>query len=159
MRYPQKTLVIIFLFYLFALLQNSFFTHFNLFGVTPNLVFILFFLIVFFEGENKNYQIIFFAVTAGFFLDIFSNTYLGPSIILLIIMGFLLKKTQSLLKNRDAAHPFIYFSPLFLVSFIIYEIVLMVSFDLRFVFAMVYNLFFAIVGFWIFKKVIAYVKV
>ena len=157
-------MVIILLFYFLALLQNSFFTHFNLLGAVPNLVFILFFLLVFFEKKKKNYLIVPLAIVAGFFLDIFSYTYIGPSIVLLIITGIVLKKIQSLLKNRADNCPFIYFLPLFLIFFVVYEILLMIylhffglshalmDFDLRFAAGIAYSLFFATLGFWIFKK-------
>jgi cell shape-determining protein MreD len=150
----QKYLIVILLSYILALLQDSFFVHFNLFGAIPNLVFILFFLLVFFSRSSGRHNRpafgwdeIFYSLITGFFLDIYSSVYLGSSIILLITLGFLLKKTQLLLKATENSHPFVHFLPLFLACFVIYEIVLMVSFDLRFVFAMVYNLFFAIVGF------------
>ena len=67
-----KSILIFFLFWLFAIAQNSFFAHFNLFGAVPDIVFILFFLLVFFESFENYYQIIFYAVVAGFFADIFS---------------------------------------------------------------------------------------
>jgi cell shape-determining protein MreD len=136
----RKTLVIIFLFYFFTLLQNSFFPHFNLFGAIPNLVFILFFLLVFFSSSteniignkkesrhplrrmSKNYQVIFLAITAGIFLDFFSYTYLGPSIAIFIIIGFLLKNIQSLLKNKEDSCPFIYFLPLFTFFLLVYDL-------------------------------------
>jgi rod shape-determining protein MreD len=118
----QKPLLIILLFYLFALVQTSFLAHFSLFGTIPNLVFTLFFLLVFFIKKNENYQIIFFAFIAGIFLDIFSYTYIGPSIIFLLIIGFLLKKSQSLLKNRESSHPFIYFLPLFVIFLLAYDL-------------------------------------
>src|SRR3989344_9256457 len=121
----QKILVIILLFYIFILLQNSFFVHFNLFGATPNLVFIFFFSLAFFNRKDKNYQIIYLASIAGILLDISSYTYLGPSIISLIIIGFLLKKIQLLLKERKDNYPFAYFLPLFLVFFVIYQILFM----------------------------------
>ena len=48
----QKTLVVIILFYIFALLQSSFFVHFSLLGAVPNLVFAFFALLVFFEKKG-----------------------------------------------------------------------------------------------------------
>jgi len=160
----KKILVIIILFYFFALLQSSFFTHFNLFGIVPNLVFIFFSLLVFFQQKNKTHQLIFLAIIAGFVLDIFSYTYLGPSIVSLIVTGFLLKKIQSLLKNREDSRPFIYFLPLFLVCFTVYEVLfavylrfldpshILLSFNFKFLVEAVYNLVFASIGFWIMKK-------
>jgi rod shape-determining protein MreD len=164
----KKVLIIILIFYLFALLQSSFLVHFNPYGITLNLVFILFSLLVFFEGPKghpgNSSQILFLSVTAGFFLDIFSYTYIGPSIVAFIIIGFLLKKTQSLLKNREDNRPFVYFLPLFLIFFIVYEILLMlflhfidsshalISFDLKFAGGIIYNSLIASVLFFIFKR-------
>ncbi|MCX6724358.1 MAG: hypothetical protein NT155_04315 [Candidatus Staskawiczbacteria bacterium] len=160
----QKALVVIFLFYFLALLQGSFFAQFSLFGAVPSLVFILFFLSVFF-GKKDNYLIIFLAFIAGIFLDLFSPyTYLGVSIALLLLVGFLLKKTQAMLKNRGDNNPFIYFAPLFLVYLVFYEIFLkvvlryldpsrsLIVFDSLFAIGIVYNLILATIGFWIFKK-------
>jgi len=163
----KKLLVITFLFYIIALLQNSFLIHYNLFGVVPNLIFILFFIIVFFEKRNStgqtvnDYLAIFTAVIAGVFLDIFSYTYLGPSIILLIIIGLLVKRTQSSLKNKEDKYPFIYFSFIFIISLFIYNflITLFLSpnniatmISLGTVFMLIYNLFIASILFYIYKK-------
>jgi len=146
----KKILFIIFIFFVFALLQNSFFTHFNLFGASPNLIFILFFLMVFFG--KKNYPVIFVAITAGIFLDIFSYTYyIGSSIVLLVVIGLLLKKTQLLLKNREDEHPFVYFLPLFVIFLLIYELFLGI-FGQLIIFSLIYNLIVASLGFLVFKK-------
>ena len=175
----KKLLFIIFLFYLFALLQNSFLTHFSLFGATPNLVFILFFLFVFFEGvpgvssesflghSSRSYVVILLALAAGFFLDIFSYTYLGPSIVFLIIISFLLKGTQSLLKSRKDNYPLVYFLPLFVVFWGIYNLLLslyfyfidsnkiIISFGTETIFAVIYNLVIASVLFYLYKKALS----
>jgi len=166
----KKILIVIFLFYFFALLQKSFFTHFSLFGFVPNLVFILFFLLVFFEGKflpalsGKNYQIIFLAATAGFFLDIFSSPYLGPFIVLLAIIGISLKKAQALLKNRSDNYPFIYFLPLFVFFLLIYDILsdlylnflvankIVIIFDARIIFFLICNAIIASIFFYVYKK-------
>lgn len=157
-------LIIILLFFLFSLLQNSFFVHFDILGAAPNLVFVFFFLLSFFAKEDMPYSFIFFAITAGIFIDIFSYTYLGSSAVLFLVVGGLLKGVQSVLKSRDDSQPLVYFAPLFLVFFIIYEVLLSVYlrfidpaqtlmiFDLKFVVAAVYNLAFALIGFFIFKK-------
>ena len=159
----QKLLIIIILFYLFALLQNSFLWPFNLFGATPNLGFIFFFLLVFFEKEGKNSNVIFFAVIAGFFTDIFSYSYIGASIILLVVIGILLKKIQLTLKNREDGHPFVYFLPLFFISLLVYDLFLglylnfldpsrvAIAFGLETVFAIIYNLLVASASFFIYK--------
>lgn len=166
----RKYIIIIGLFYLFALLQGSFFAHFNVFGSIPNLVFIFFFLLIFFEKQDKFYPAFIWSLAAGFFLDVFFYTYLGPSIILLIIIGFLIKETKLLLKNRGDGYSFVYFLSLFSVYFIIYQILNMIYlrffdlshmpmiFDAKFLSGIFYNLFFASIGFWIFKKIKANVR-
>ncbi|MCX6718369.1 MAG: rod shape-determining protein MreD [Candidatus Staskawiczbacteria bacterium] len=142
----KKLLVIIFLFYFFALLQSSFLSHFSLFGAVPNLVFILFFLLVFFE-EGNNYQIIIWSAIAGIFLDLFSYTYLGLSVVLLIIFGFLLKKVQSLLKDTEDKYPFVYFLPLFIISLLAYNFLLRTEI----IFSVVYSSVIASVFFYIYR--------
>jgi rod shape-determining protein MreD len=160
----KKLLIIVFLFYLFILLQNSFLAHFDIFGVSPNLVFVLFFLLVFFEKKDKTYRAIFLAITAGLFLDIFSFTCLGPSIIVLIIIALLLKKAQSMLKNREDTYPFVYFLPLFIIFFLVYDLLLgltfyffdpnkiIISFGTETIFAVIYNSLVASSFFYIYKK-------
>ncbi|MEI7424957.1 MAG: rod shape-determining protein MreD [Candidatus Staskawiczbacteria bacterium] len=122
----QKSFIIVILFYFFALLQHSFFTHFNLFGATPNLVYILFFLLLFTSkiGENisNNYYIVSLSFVAGLFLDIYSYTYIGPSIIILLLISFLFIKAKALLQSRDNSYPFEYFLPLFIISILAYDL-------------------------------------
>jgi len=123
-------------------------------------------------GKNfiEVYQIILWGALAGFFLDVFSYSYIGPSVVLLIAIGFLAKKTQSLLRDMDDNFPFAYFLPLFVVFFIVYQILLLIYlrffdpshylmiFDLRIIAEIIYNLFFAAIGFWIIKRILPYVK-
>jgi len=161
----QKTLFITFLFYIFALLQSSFFTHFNLFGVVPNLVFALFFSISFFEKNDNYFQVIVYAAIAGFFLDIFSFPYVGPSFAFLIIIGILLKKIQSLLKEKENNYPFAYFLPLFVIFLLIYNLSIsfylyipdfakIVSlFNWKIIFLLCYNSIFAALFFYIHEKI------
>ncbi len=169
----KKIVGIIFIFYILALLQNSFFAHFSLLGSIPNLVFIFFFLLVFFEKKDKNgrmdnnYWIIFLAVTAGFFLDIFSYSYLGPSILLLMVLGVLLKKIQLLLKNRENNYPFVYFLPLFIFFILVYDLLIwlyfyfldpskiILSFGSKTVYAVIYDLLIATVFFYTYKKTLS----
>lgn len=148
----KKALIIVILFYLLALLQNSFFTYFSVFGAIPNLVFILFFLLVFFTKKNHPYQILFLVLSAGFFLDIFSHNYFGKYIILLLIIGVLIKKTQSLLKSLNDNFPFVYFLPLFLIYYIIFEVFSLFSFSSVFFAGTAYNLIVASVFYFVFKK-------
>jgi len=161
-----KSLVIFVLFYFFAILQNSFFIFFNPWGAIPNLVFIFFFLLVFFNDENKYYYIIFCSLIAGLCLDVFSDAYFGISVLLLIIIGFLIKKTQSSLVDLGDSHPISYFLPIFLVSFIVYDLLLKAyfyflnpshivsDFGLSFFVSIIYNFIIAIIAFLAYKKFI-----
>lgn len=150
----QKYLIVIMAFYFFALLQNNFITNFIFLGTVPNLVFALFLIIVFFLGKNVGYEVVFLSLIAGFFLDIFSYSYIGFSIISLLVIGFLLKKIQSALKNTDEEYPFSYFLPLYLSGLAVYESLIHASiiFDLRFVIGIAYSLIFASGFFYVYKK-------
>jgi len=161
-----KFLLIIPLFYLFALLQNSFFIYFNFFGAVPNLVFILYFTLIFFDKKDSYYSAIFYAILAGLFLDVFSAYRLGISVVLLIIIGLLIKKTQSSLNEKNDNYPFAYFITLFLASFIIYNLLLKISLyflnpnfialtlSFKFLAGIIYSLFFSAIGFYISKKLL-----
>jgi rod shape-determining protein MreD len=111
------------LFYFFALLQNSFFTHFAFAGVTPNLVFSLFFVLLFFSGKSK-FSPIFLAIFSGIILDIFSVAYFGTSIIILTVIALLFKKIQNSLMEGEDSRPFIFFVPLFAVALVLYDLLI-----------------------------------
>lgn len=149
-----RALIIILLFYFFAVLQNSFLAHFNIFGAVPNVLFIFFFLLIFFEGQKSYYQIISWSVVAGFFLDIFSPSYFGVSIIVLLLIGILTKKIINFLKEKKDKYPVVYFIPLFLGFFMSYEIILRLSFNWIIYVEIIYNLTLAFLGFYIYKKII-----
>jgi rod shape-determining protein MreD len=147
-----KYFIVVVIFYFFALLQNSFFIHFNFLGATPNLVFIFFTVLLFFSALS--WENFFYAATGGLFLDFFSHTYFGISIIFLLAVGFLFKKIQSLLKeNRGDSFPLVYFLPLFFMSFIAYDLLLRsAGFRIGLLAEMAYNLLFAVIIFYIYKR-------
>jgi rod shape-determining protein MreD len=159
-----KYLFIVFLFYFFALLQNSFFANFNFLGINPNLVFILFILLIFFGKKPSNVLIVFYAIIAGFFLDIFSSIPLGWSILILLIIGFLINKSQKLLFEKSDKHPYVYFAVIFSTAFSIYcflfnllvyfitESNVFAIFDFIFLYKILYNLSFASLFFLLYKK-------
>lgn len=149
-----KALIIILLFYFFAVLQNSFLAHFNIYGATPNIIFIFFFLLMFFEGQKSYYQIISWSIAAGFFLDVFSSSYFGVSIAILLLIGILTKKIVNSLKEKRDEYPLVYFAPLFLGFFISYEIILPLrafNFSWTIYIEIIYNLILAFLGFYIYK--------
>ena len=164
-----KILIIIALFYFFALLQSSFFAHFRLFGEIPNLVFIFFFLIVFFS-EKIDVEVVFYGITAGFFLDIFTNVYFGLSMVLMIFIAYIAKKIQTSFRESKEKFPFAYFLPIFLACLLAYELFLMlylrflgpfhtpIIFDLGFFAGIIYNLVAGSVGFYIYKKCLKFTK-
>lgn len=159
-----KFLAVILLFYIFALLQNSFFIYFDILGAVPNFIFIFFFLLVFFSKKENYYEIFFYALLAGVFLDIFSIFGLGISTVLLLIIGLLVKKVLLMLKEKEEKYPFIYFTGLFIASFLAYYLFLeaylyifnqqYISLNLnqKFLVKMLYSLFFAEIEFLIYKK-------
>ena len=164
-------LITIIFFYFFALLQTSFFIYYNFLGAIPNLVFVLFFVLVFFSPKDSYYRTVFLAVTAGVFLDIFSAHNLGISILLLIIIGVLIKKFQSSLKEKKLGYPLSYFLVLFLVSFLAYSLLIkvglyflisepiIINLSTGFLAELIYNLAFAVLAFIIFKKLFTNEKV
>lgn len=157
--------ITILLLYFFAVLQSSFFTHFVFFGAVLNLVFILFFILVFFNGRRKfGYSELILSFFAGFLLDIFSETRFGVSIVLLILISFFIKKTRENLNEQDDPFPLSYFIALFLTSFLLFKVLISVylhffdpihlrfSVDFKLLAEIIYNLAFATVGFFIYKK-------
>ncbi len=159
-----KHILIALLFYFFALLQNSFFVHFGLFGGTPNLVFILFILLVFFSSKNQGYLIVFYSLIGGLILDIFSYSHIGVSVTIMVVLGFLLKKVQLSLFEDPKKPMFFNFLVLFFVSFITYDLFFgfysylfkmsdfLVSFNLQLLGKVIYNLFFASMFFSVYKN-------
>ncbi len=86
----KKLLILIIFFYILALLQTSFFIHFDFFRFSPNIILISQILITLFEDPNKNLSI-FSAIPAGFFWDIFSENPIGFGILTLISISVFLK--------------------------------------------------------------------
>jgi len=149
-----KYLIITVLLYLFAVMQNSFFVHFSFFGAVPNFVFIIFFTLIFFTKNDNYCQIAFVAAASGLFLDIFSYMRFGTSIIFLLAIGFIFKKIQSMLQmNRSSDFPLIYFLPIFTVMLAVYSLILnRAGFNIVFAAELIYNLFFATIAFYIYKR-------
>ena len=157
-----KILILILFFYFLALFQDSFLSHFSVFGTSPNLILILFCLLSFFEGPYK-YSNVFLAIAAGFFLDIFSNSFFGVSIFSLIIIYFFIKKTIHILRDISQKYSIAYFIPIFIFCMILYDFffglfsyffnrsTLSLSFFGGYVLSIkvAYNLFFAIIGFYL----------
>ncbi len=86
----KKVLISIIILYFLALLETSFFVHFNLFKWIPNTL--LLYIIIFNIFENpKKYGGIYASFIAGFFLDIFSSGFIGFHIIIYLAVALFLK--------------------------------------------------------------------
>lgn len=149
-----KYFITIILLYLLAILQNSFFAHYSLFGASPNFVFILFFILIFFTKKDNYYYIIFSAIFAGLFLDTFSVVFFGISIVFFLLAGFAVKWVQAMLQiNKSDNFPLVYFLPIFSIALLAYDLILQIfSFNLSFFIGLAYNLAFASIFFFIYKK-------
>ena len=123
-KYP----IIILSFFIAALLQVSFVSYFNIMGLVPNLIFILFFILFFFSKKEESF---FISLIAGFFLDIISPSYLlfsrqifGISVIALSLVYFFQKLIIYFFKKDDSKYLIFYFLPLFSLNFILYNAIL-----------------------------------
>lgn len=156
-----RLLILFLLFGFLGILQTSFLAHFNIImGSTPNLVFILFFLVVFFSarsGPALGWEDILYSVIAGLFLDIFLFSYFGGAIVSLLIIAFILKRLLFLLKKTRDKYPIVYFAPLFVLSLIVFNLSqVMPRLSWAFLIEIVYNLVFALFGFYIYKTLKLY---
>jgi len=180
-----KFLIIALLFFVAALMQVSFLPHFNIMGVVPNLVFILFFILIFFgepadsdQGkQNEYYDIFFLVIVAGFFSDIFLHSYFGLSIIALSVVYYFKKLAVYFMGEVKDKYFIFYFIPIFLACFTLNDIILYLfsiflsffprsetpfagqfNFGLVILISLIYNLIFACVGFYIHKKISDFVN-
>ena len=82
---------IIFLYGL-TLFQSGFLPPFSFFLSSLNLILILAIILNLFEKEQKLFSFgIFFAFFGGFFLDVFSSSFFGKNIIILLGLAFFIK--------------------------------------------------------------------
>lgn len=86
----KKILIFIAVFYFLALIQTSFMVHFSVWGLIPNLIFLLVIVWNIFEKSKNNFGI-YQATMAGFFLDIFSSRVIGFNVIILIFLAVIIK--------------------------------------------------------------------
>jgi len=84
----KKVVSIVFLLYLLAMLQTSFFVHF--FDYIPNLILIVIILVNLFEKE-ESYFGVFTAFVGGFYLDIFSGRFFGLYFLLSFLISLFIK--------------------------------------------------------------------
>lgn len=153
LKYP----VIILLFFIFSLIKDGILPILGLVATTLNPVFILFFILIFF---NSDLDIFFTAIAAGFFLDLYSLSYFGISIVSLFVIYFSQKLINYFFKKGSDKNPVFYFIAAFLINFILYNLLLYLSsiiFDFEYdltinlTIGIIYNLIAAFAGFYIYK--------
>ncbi len=148
--------------FIVAIMQNSLLAYFNIAGYFPNLVFIFFFSLVFFENK-KEYELgLFTGLVAGLFLDVMSTSYFGISVIALLAVYLLEKLSVYFLKGGQDRFSFYYFILLFFGCFLLYNILLYVlsmafkfsiniDFSLGMIIGLLYNILFACAGFYLYR--------
>ena len=107
-------LMLFFIFYVSALLEVSFFPAFSWTGSAFYFVFILSFLLVFFELKK---EWLFSMVLGGFLLDIFSGGIFGLKTINLILAVLFTKFLLSFIREKKL----FWFIPIFMASFLAYK--------------------------------------
>jgi rod shape-determining protein MreD len=154
-----RPLVIVILLYLFALLQVSFLPHFAIAGQVPNLVFILFFILVFFEED----YLFWYAALAGFLLDVFFFPHIGIAIAALYIVWGMHTASTYFLKVNHERYFTLHFIVSFVASVVVYTVVLSAvslffhftsAVTWTFLIGMAYDCIGAIVGFFVFSEFI-----
>ena len=86
----KKILVFIIIFYFLALVQTSFLVHFKVWNMVPNLIFFLIVVWNVFEKADNRFGL-YQAIIGGFFLDVFSDKFIGFNILILVISVILIK--------------------------------------------------------------------
>lgn len=86
----KKIFISLILFYFLALLQTSFLVHFNILGIVPNYILVSVILWNLFE-RAKDSAGLFNGLIGGFFLDIFSNRFMGFYILILGAVAIFIK--------------------------------------------------------------------
>jgi hypothetical protein len=157
-----KYIILTILFFILALAQASFFPYFNILGIVPNFVFILFISLLFFCRQDKVF-LIFTSIIAGFFLDVFSNLFFGSFIIsFFIIYIFAGRFLKNLIETKER-FPFLHFAFFFILAYAFNKLFLSIinfvsyhqyseSLSWIILVEIAYNLLFATIGFYVFKK-------
>lgn len=155
-----RYLAIIAVFFISALLQVSFLAYFSILGSTINLLFMIFFILIFFEKGEEGF---FVALLAGFFLDIFLPSRFGVSMVSLVVIYLALKFIFYFFEKTQQKDSILYFGILFSTFYVGFNF-LMYLFLLIFkigynvgistIFGLIYNLIFALIGFYIYKSLV-----
>jgi hypothetical protein len=143
-------------------LQMGLFAHLAVFGGVPNLVFVIFFLVIFFEPANTYFEGILAVLMAGFLLDATGPLPFGPSLITLAVIYGVIKTIRHFVSDYDQSYFLFYFMPMFLISYFFYTTVFSALYyfpDFKLVFGLdlvageAYSLAFVLIGFYLYQKI------
>lgn len=149
------------LFFVFSLLQASFFPYFIIMGAVPNLVFTLFFIIIFFEHSHRHALLMGTAIIAGIISDMFLGSPFGVCISAFLIIHFLYLFIGHFLRDSQSDHLIFYFVGMFSTLFLVYYGLLYLlgiffpfesGFGATTFIGLAYSLVFALVGFYLGRK-------
>ena len=159
-----KYVIIAMLFFIFSWLQASFLPYFSVLGAIPNLIFILFFIIVFFEQSSGRAVPITTAIIAGIISDLFLPSPFGVSIAAFLVIYFLYRIISHFLRSGQSDHLVFYFIGMFSVLFVAYHALLYLagmlfpveaSLGATTFISLVYSLAFGLAGFYVGKALFA----
>ena len=86
----KKLLILTVILYFLVILQTSFLVHFNVAGLTLNVVLYIIIIWNVLEDPKKCFGI-YLSLIAGFFLDMFSVHFIGFNILILLIYSIFIK--------------------------------------------------------------------
>ncbi len=93
-------LLLLIIFFAAAIIQASFLPLFAVFGAVPNLLFIIFFLVIFFEPQQQYQTGFFAAIVAGLLSDVY-GTYFGVSVVIFLLVYFFKKAVGHFMKESS----------------------------------------------------------
>lgn len=155
---------IIIVFFLVALLQNSFLPYFSILGQTPHFLLILFFLLVSFQKPQEYLQGFFLVALVGFFMDVFLPYHFGFSIVTLLLLYVFIKLSDYFFKKSQNSYEVVYFLTIFTIGFLLHEVIFYIfskifgfSFEIQLtiIISLIYNIIFAAIGFYLYKNFIS----
>lgn len=128
MKQAAAFLIVVALFFTLAVFQTSFLSHIAVGIFVPNLVFILFFAVIFFQNGMHWFWGVAYAVAAGLCIDLFSLAgnfpYIGPGIIACLASWTAILGLGYFLREHQDSYLIMYFCIVFLASFAAYLAVL-----------------------------------
>src|SRR3989339_1063026 len=77
-------------FFFLSIFQTSFLVHYSIYGRVLNIILVIVVLYNLFESRDKKTGI-YIAILGGFFLDVFSNTFIGLNIIIMLLTSVAIK--------------------------------------------------------------------